>query len=73
MVVHILEIYISNVKNKWYRNSSKEFNFLRDTTKSSSLERTAKPSSLECIDPKLYSINYYDVNVNPVLEICIKF
>ena len=48
------DIY-SCVNNKWYRNSWKEFNFLPDTTKSSSLER---------IDPKLYSSNYYDVNVN---------
>ena len=48
------DIYF-NVNSKWYRNSWKEFNFLRDA---------AKPSSLECIDPKLCSSNYYDVNVN---------
>ena len=39
------DIY-SSVNSKWYRNSRKEFNFLRD------------------IDPKLYSSNYYDANVN---------
>ena len=39
------DIY-SNINNKWYRNSWKEFNFLKN------------------IDPKLYSSNYYDVNVN---------
>ena len=39
------DIY-SNVNSKWYRNSWKEFNFLKD------------------VDPKLYSSNYYDVNVN---------
>ena len=39
------DIY-SSVNGKWYRNSSKEFTFLRD------------------LDPKLYSSNYYDVNVN---------
>ena len=39
------DIY-SRVNGKWYRNSWKEFNFLRN------------------IDPKLYSSNYYDVNVN---------
>ena len=41
LVVHILEI-----DDKWYRNSWKEFNFLRG------------------IDRKLYSNDYYDVNVN---------
>ena len=40
-MVHILEI-----DDKWYRNSWKEFNFLRG------------------IDRKLYSNDYYDVNVN---------
>ena len=39
------DIY-SGVNGKWYRNSWKEFNFLKH------------------IDPKLYSSNYYDVNVN---------
>ena len=40
------DIY-SNINGKWYRNSCKEFNFLRDT---------AGPSSSERIDPKLYLI-----------------
>ena len=48
------DIY-SSINGKWYRNSWKEFNFLRDMTKSSSSER---------IDPKLYLSNYYDVSVN---------
>ena len=48
------DIY-SSIDGKWYRNSWKEFDFLRHTTKSSSSER---------IDPKLYSSNYYDANVN---------
>ena len=39
------DIY-SSINGKWYRNSWKEFDFLRD------------------IDPKLYSSNYYDANVN---------
>ena len=39
------DIY-SSVNSKWYRNSWKEFNFLKN------------------IDPKLYSNNYYDANVN---------
>ena len=39
------DIY-SSVNGKWYRNSWKEFDFLRD------------------LNPKLYSSNYYDVNVN---------
>ena len=39
------DIY-SSVNGKWYRNSWKEFNFLRH------------------LDRKLYSSNYYDVNVN---------
>ena len=39
------DIYPS-VNNKWYHNSWKEFNFLKD------------------IDPKLYSSNYYDANIN---------
>ena len=36
----------SDVNGKWYKNSWKEFDFLKD------------------IDPKLYSSNYYDDNVN---------
>ena len=48
------DIY-SGVNGKWYRNSWKEFNFLR----SKELGSTVKD-----IDPKLYSSNYYDVNVN---------
>ena len=39
------DIY-SGVNGKWYRNSWKEFNLLKD------------------IDPKLYSSNYYDINVD---------
>ena len=39
------DIY-SSVNSKWYRNSWKEFNFLKN------------------IDPKIYSNNYYDANVN---------
>ena len=35
-----------DVNGKWYKNSWKEFDFLKD------------------IDPKLYSSNYYDDNVN---------
>ena len=48
------DIY-SSINGKWYRNSWKEFDFLRDTTKSSASER---------IDPKLYSSNCYDAIVN---------
>ena len=45
------DIY-SGINGKWYRNSWKEFDFLRG------------------IDHKLYSSNYYDVNVNKCSVIC---
>ena len=43
--IYFRNIY-SDVNGKWYKNSWKEFDFLKD------------------IDPKLYSSNYYDDNVN---------
>ena len=39
------DIY-SNVNNKWYKNSWKEFSLLKD------------------IDPRYYSSDYYDINLN---------
>ena len=48
------DIY-SNVNGKLYRNSWKEVNFLRFKELG---------SAVKDIDPKLYSSNYYDINVN---------
>ena len=52
--MYFRDIY-SSVNGKWYRNSWKEFNFLRSKELG---------SAVKDIDPKLYSSNYYDINVN---------
>ena len=48
------DIY-SGVNGKWYKNSWKEFDFLRSKELGSAVKN---------VDPKLYSSNYYNVKVN---------